>query len=825
MTPQFALSLSVDGIRFLRRGNGGWLLVADAALDDPALAMKLAQMRDVTLAEAPEARGAKLLLPNDQIRYMELPNPRATDADVRSALDGATPYALDELVYDYSRGPQQTYVAAVARETLNEAESFVIDTGLQPISFAAVPEAGMFEGEPFFGRSSHAIQQGINVERESSVLRVVGKAEIATEEPVEEPVTDQVAVIEPEQTEPETPPAPEPVADPEPVSEAKEETRPELPVAPELIFASRAAQSDTPTATPAVPPVSASKTPHEEIPSRIGSILKAAGTGTPPNMPTVTPTETARPAALDPAGPSGVGTAIGKVGKSVGGATAGALRSLQDRAERKRSEAEAANTARLEAEAAKVADALEAADDERQKMTVFGARKSAQKGARRPRFMLLILTLLLLVFLAVVAIWSSFTDTGLAWLWGGNTTETEVVSVVPDDSAPTETAAVVEEIPDTTGEALADLGDLEVEAQPDHEAAIAELQSDGSLLPPTHLPVGQILTPAEAQRIYAATGVWQRAPSFPFVPEAETTDNVTIAAIDPVTIGTDAVALPNSSAMQPDLSMVAPLTPPAPGTQFERDERGNILATPEGTVLPNGVVVYAGLPSPLPPARPADLGSQTDDAQAADTLTTNGASLAGLRPVARPNDLAENIERGSLGGYTTGELASRRPTARPGDFDVPTPEPTPEPPVADVAAIAAAIAEAAPADPTAGASALAVASSPEPAVRPRNFDRVVSAATPAPTAAPAVMAPTGPVPGGVATAATDTNVLNMRQMSLIGVSGSSSNRVATIRMRNGNIVTVRVGDRLNGGQVTAIGEHALNYVKRGQTYSLEMPPS
>jgi hypothetical protein len=36
-------------------------------------------------------------------------------------------------------------------------------------------------------------------------------------------------------------------------------------------------------------------------------------------------------------------------------------------------------------------------------------------------------------------------------------------------------------------------------------------------------------------------------------------------------------------------------------------------------------------------------------------------------------------------------------------------------------------------------------------------------------------------------------------------------------------VTVEVGDRLDGGQVAAIGESSLQYVKRGRTITLEVP--
>ena len=78
------------------------------------------------------------------------------------------------------------------------------------------------------------------------------------------------------------------------------------------------------------------------------------------------------------------------------------------------------------------------------------------------------------------------------------------------------------------------------------------------------------------------------------------------------------------------------------------------------------------------------------------------------------------------------------------------------------------------------------------------------------------------MPGGVASAATTENAINLRDINLLGVSGSPGNRIALIRMGNGSILRVKVGDRLDGGQVTAIGEHSLNYTKRGRSYTLEV---
>ena len=77
--------------------------------------------------------------------------------------------------------------------------------------------------------------------------------------------------------------------------------------------------------------------------------------------------------------------------------------------------------------------------------------------------------------------------------------------------------------------------------------------------------------------------------------------------------------------------------------------------------------------------------------------------------------------------------------------------------------------------------------------------------------------------GGVARAATQDSAIRLRDINLIGVYGQPSARRALVRLGNGQFVRVQVGSDLDGGQVTAIGENALNYVKRGTTYALQIP--
>ena len=75
----------------------------------------------------------------------------------------------------------------------------------------------------------------------------------------------------------------------------------------------------------------------------------------------------------------------------------------------------------------------------------------------------------------------------------------------------------------------------------------------------------------------------------------------------------------------------------------------------------------------------------------------------------------------------------------------------------------------------------------------------------------------------MARAATQEDVLPLREINLIGVYGRPNARRALVRLSNGRYVRVEVGSTLDGGQVTAIGEDALNYVKRGRTLALQLP--
>ncbi len=327
-------------------------------------------------------------------------------------------------------------------------------------------------------------------------------------------------------------------------------------------------------------------------------------------------------------------------------------------------------------------------------------------------------------------------------------------------------------------------------------------------------PQSRTLPDREAERLYAATGIWLRGPAPLPQPADEQADEAYIAAIDPGIPTPDAVALPPLGTTPGDLSPPRVAPPVSPGSRFTLDGRGLVTPSPEGTETPDGIRVYAGVPPVRPPARSASAAAMPAPAA--------GPDLAGLRPRHRPDDLREISEKAALGGRSRAELSAIRPRPRPA-------APQNAPGVNEA--------------PT----AQAVAASLKPAHRPRDFAKtvaVIRAAAPPPPSAPAVVAdrngnravapaaavprsqtvaPRLPTRASVARQATVANAINLRRINLIGIYGSASKRRALVRLRSGRYVKVAVGDRLNGGRVVAIGENSLRYVKGGRNIVLQMP--
>ncbi|SDE09351.1 hypothetical protein SAMN05421538_10417 [Paracoccus isoporae] len=155
----FALGFQPDGVQLLRRDGGGWSELGRALFTGDLREGLGDFARQLRAANAP---GLALVIPEDQILYTDMILPEASDTRdaLRAGLDGLTPYPVEDLAYDYAPGdaaPGSTVkIAAVARQTLQEAEDFAVRHGFAPDRFLAAPAAGQFPHMPDFGRTDLA---------------------------------------------------------------------------------------------------------------------------------------------------------------------------------------------------------------------------------------------------------------------------------------------------------------------------------------------------------------------------------------------------------------------------------------------------------------------------------------------------------------------------------------------------------------------------------------------------------------------------------------------------------------------------------------------
>jgi hypothetical protein len=918
MKPDFALILSFQGIDLLYRGAPGWQTVGDVRLDSPDLDAALADLRARAEALAPGPVLCKLIIPDDQIKYLDLESEDDPEQAVRAALDGATPYSVDDLSYDWSAQDGRIQVAAVALETLAEAEAFATQHDFAPISFAAMPDAGKFAGEPFFGVTRQAarhVREGDEITRDSAPIKVVGKATIPAPQPKSAPAM-------PAQGAPEGPvesvaKATDPVGtNTAPAQVASKDAKSESVEHAPKAMTEGAATDSTAAATPSrIPkPAPAVEGPEKQAPSKQPSTNQApatfasirarrddqpSGSAPPlagqPRLSSLDGAPLAAPSLKDSAddqtdapslpGPSGEPLnpppRMAEIAASLrpdpearlersddtttvpASAKTGVLsifsrfKSGRRPAKSTPAKPEKVKTAKAKAENPAAGPSVE---DERQRMTVFGARQHEVGG--KPRFLGLILTAVLLLFLVAVAAWASlFLDNGLSQLFGPR----EEIRL---------TEAPAEGSVDEADDPIAVVPQVQIATPPTEDTEIATLTPEITPLPESDIAAlpntPDALTPDEALTRYAATGIWQMAPAPPEIPSTQTElDGLYQVSLDP------SVARPKVSARQDtapvarlDIRPDTPSDPPPPGVLFEFDDNGFVRATPEGAMTPQGVRVFAGRPVARPPAvmqqvpptsgsvTPAD--AQTDvataltDSDAASEVVVLDPALATMRPRLRPGTATTEAEAEATDtaqDETVGDpaLAAFRPRLRPDSVSAQaatlrSTQDAAAAPLVDTAAVDRALAEVAETDvdqaelddgepETTGTFEnvlpQAVSASLVPLQRPENFDAIVKqtrteeAATP--VAATQRLQPSLPSTASVAKQATEKNAINLRQVNLIGVYGSPASRRALVRLGNGRYKKVQVGDSLDGGKVAAIGDSELRYVKRGRAVILQMP--
>ena len=156
--PDFALSFSNDAVHLMERADPPaaasvrWKERAVAAFDAPDFRAEMARLRKL-VANGRDAKVA-LIIPDDQILYTSLPIPGDDHkpAELGQALDGLTPYPVADLAWDWRPSAAgDVRVAAVARQTLREAEDFARRHGFAAAGFLADPADGLFPATPRFG--------------------------------------------------------------------------------------------------------------------------------------------------------------------------------------------------------------------------------------------------------------------------------------------------------------------------------------------------------------------------------------------------------------------------------------------------------------------------------------------------------------------------------------------------------------------------------------------------------------------------------------------------------------------------------------------------
>lgn len=767
--------------------------------DDPALEERLGYLRATALGMEPHGMRTQLVIPDSEILYTEVAAPGPTDAErraqIEAALDGATPYAVADLVYDWSDDGPQLQLAVVARETLQEAEEFAATHRLSPFCFAAAPEdEAQFDGAPFFGTAAAAravLADDAAVTRDPTPARPSGRAELPSaaltdtgagmaDGPPEAGGTESGAAATQTFRSRRTAPPPADSSAPKDAGagEAQKDTAAQPAGTKGDAATGTAPRRDlalaAPTSAPAAPPPkrAARSASEAEAMTIFGARPKPrpqrGGAGAPRRWPLIAGLALVIAAAVglwagflwwtDPA----------RLGDMVDTAQDDIARAIPDA-----SDTDADTPAAVPEPVATDTDA--APPDAASEDPAPAGSETADAPAPAPSTML--------------------------------DAEPTPRSATPQTD--TTTTLPGAELAPRTGElaALPDGDEMpppEALPQFDTDGALADLlsEADPAADDGAAAQAGPDIASAAPAISDAARGAGRSAPTTP-------------AGTDPPVASLDAFALPQVAGDRP----VAPpplVSPPPFGTQFALDPRGLVEATEEGALSPEGVRITAGQPAQVPPARAAAL---------TDPIPVFGADpdLVGLRPEPRPA-APEIPEAEDEAAADIDASAEPRLQELPDTAEIPAPPPRAE----DLAA--------APEDPFAEASTLAVAAAPRPSHRPAGFTaamRSARAAEPeaqpqaqpeqsaAPASAPAQQ-PSIPTRASVANAATEQDAINLRRMTLIGVFGSSANRRALMRLPNGRMVRVQTGDTVDGGRVAAIGENRVQYVKNGRNTVLEV---
>jgi len=266
-----------------------------------------------------------------------------------------------------------------------------------------------------------------------------------------------------------------------------------------------------------------------------------------------------------------------------------------------------------------------------------------------------------------------------------------------------------------------------------------------------------------AEELYKKNGIWQFSPLLVTPKTIENKYQSFDPSADNMPIFSEAPTISIDENAYSEVPFRAPLSPTSPENEFELNLQGLVNPSIEGTLNPDGIMIYLGT-TPIPARkRPFE---QKEESQNEPQLN---------KPRLRPRSMVELQERIKSGQQSDLKLITQMPGKRT---------------ILLEQKILAVIKE--------NINKASVA--------------VVSRAL-----------PNGVSPKTVIQAAVDKNSINLKQITLIGTSGRTTKVKALIRFPNGTIETIRLGDYLDGGRVLSINSKELRYKKNGKTITLKIP--
>ncbi|MEO0388453.1 MAG: hypothetical protein AAF281_13170 [Pseudomonadota bacterium] len=143
MDTRWGLDLDMSAVRLMRRTGDDWIEERVEKIDSPDIEQRLETLVAPIVDDGP----VMVFLPRDQILYTRVDLDASEDPrpQIEKAMDGRTPYGLDELSIDWDEvAPNSVQVAAIARDTLDEAAAFAEVRNLKIAGYST-----LFSGDDF----------------------------------------------------------------------------------------------------------------------------------------------------------------------------------------------------------------------------------------------------------------------------------------------------------------------------------------------------------------------------------------------------------------------------------------------------------------------------------------------------------------------------------------------------------------------------------------------------------------------------------------------------------------------------------------------------